>query len=125
LNNNEYLSEDEVKNIIKQYLERNGWNVEIAYGKAAGIDINAQKEDKRWIIEVKGCGSSPQMRRNYFFSVLGDLLQRMSVEEFKYSIAFPKIDQFEKLWENLPNLAKTRTTITCLFADFNGSVIEK
>lgn len=67
MNNNEYLSEDEVKNIIKQYLERNGWNVEIAYGKAADIDINAQKEDKRWVIEVKGCGSSSQMRRNYFF----------------------------------------------------------
>ena len=125
MNKNEYLSEDEVKNIIKQYLVRNGWNVEIAYGKTAGIDIDAKKEDKRWIIEVKGCGSRYQMRRNYFFSVLGDLLQRMNVEEFKYSIAFPKIDQFEKLWENLPNLAKTRTTITCLFADFNGNVIEK
>jgi len=49
----------------------------------------------------------------------------MNDEKIKYSIAFPKIDQFEKLWENLPNLAKTRTTITCLFANFNGSVIEK
>ena len=67
MNGNEFLSEDEVKNIINKNLEKSGWSVEIAFGNKTGIDIDAQKENKQWIIEVKGCGSSPQMRRNYFF----------------------------------------------------------
>jgi hypothetical protein len=64
------------------------------------------------------------MRVNYFLGVLGELLQRMSDPEAKYSIALPDLPQFRRLWERLPELAKRRTTISALFVSGSGDVEE-
>ena len=119
------LSEDELKEFIKTHLENNGWTVNIAWGKKHGIDIDAYREKQRWIIEVKGCGSRSAMRVNYFISVLGELLQRMDDKNAKYSIAFPDMKQFRKLWNKLHSLAKEKTNISCLFVDQQGNVMEE
>ena len=100
------------------------WSTEIAWGKARGVAIVAQRDGVRWIIEVKGRGSRPQMRVSYFIGMLGELLQRMSDPDAKYSIAFPDMPQFRGLWSRLPALAKSRTTITALFVDEAGTVAE-
>jgi hypothetical protein len=71
-----------------------------------------------------GCGSRQPMRVNYFLAARGELLQRMDDEQARYSIALPDLPQFRWLWERLPKLAKSRTTITALFVRENGSVIE-
>jgi hypothetical protein len=64
------------------------------------------------------------MRLNYFLGVLGELLQRMDDDSARYSIALPDLPQFRGLWERLPRLAKSRTTVTALFVRENGSVID-
>lgn len=120
----ERLSEDELKEHLDEWLQSNGWITRIAWRLARGIDIEASRDGKRWLIEVKGLGSRQPMRVNYFLAALGETLQRMADADAKYSIAFPDIPQFRGLWSRLPELAKSRTTITALFVSSEGVVSE-
>lgn len=120
----ERLSEDELKEYLDTWLQTQGWSTRIAWRKSRGIDIEASQGGKRWLIEVKGLGSRNAMRVNYFLGILGETLQRMADPAAKYSIALPDIAQFRGLWSRLPELAKTRTTITALFVSPDGVVRE-
>jgi hypothetical protein len=118
------LSEDDVKLKLQAWLEGLGWKVTVTWGRGQGIDIDALQSGRRWVIEAKGRGSLDPMRVNYFLGVLGELLQRMSDPEAKYSIALPDIPQFRRLWNRLPELAKRRTGISALFVNDSGRVEE-
>jgi hypothetical protein len=117
-------SEDKLKHWVRDWLVSGGWQVEVAWAKQRGIDISADRDGKRWIIEVKGIGSRPEMRVNYFIGMLGETLQRMQDPAAKYSICVPDAPQFRNLWSRLPQLAKQRTGITALFVDVSGKVSE-
>ena len=116
------LQEEDIKHILANFLISEGWNIKVAWGHQQGIDIDAQKNEKRWIIEVKGPGSRQPMRVNYFISILGETLQRMNDTTARYSIALPDIEQYRKLWDKLPKLAKERTTIDLILVDENGNI---
>ena len=116
------LSEDEVKGVLVTWLKARGWDTKIAWGNAQGIDIDAHRGTERWIIEVKGPGSRQPMRVNYFIGILGETLQRMSDSKARYSIAFPDIPQYRRLWHRLPHLAKKRTGISLLLVTKAGKV---
>ncbi|MCT2195991.1 MarR family transcriptional regulator [Paenibacillus sp. p3-SID1389] len=118
------LREDNLKQILKDYLHSDGWETQIAWGRVPGIDINAIRGNERWIIEVKGLGSSNAMNVNYFLGVLAETLQRMDDPNAKYSIALPDVKQFRNLWNRLPLLAKKRTGISAIFIDEAGNVNE-
>jgi len=118
----EALSEDEIKEVLKKWLEERGWNTKIAWGSSPGIDIEAVMPGKRWVIEVKGPGSRPQMRVNYFLAILGETLQRMDDPSARYSIALPDLPQYRRLWERLPDLAKSKTGISILFVAQDGKI---
>ena len=79
---------------------------EIDWSSTHGIDIQAKRDLEKWIIEVKGSQPSNPLYINYFLSVLGEILQRMDDPVCKYSIALPDIEQFHRLWERLPLLAR-------------------
>jgi hypothetical protein len=119
------FSEDEIKKAIKDWLEKEKWTVQVAWGKTRGADIEAHRGNECWIIEAKGHGTRNPMRVNYFLMVLGEILQRMGDKNAKYSIGLPNYEQFQKLWTKLPQLVKTKTGITCLFVDSNGRIVEK
>jgi hypothetical protein len=118
------LNEDNIKRVLKEYLHAKGWETQVSWGKTPGIDINAIRGTERWIIEVKGLGTSNPMNVNYFLGVLAETLQRMDDPNAKYSIALPDVKQFRNLWTKLPLLAKKRTGITALFIDEQGNVSE-
>lgn len=118
------LSEDELKEVLHRWLTQNGWQSQVAWAKARGVDIRATREGQQWLIEVKGLGSRQAMRVNYFIAILGETLQRMADPAAKYSIALPDVPQFRGLWERLPALAKSRTAITALFVTPDGLVTE-
>ena len=109
------MHEDAIKAILNDYLIANGWETKVAWGKTHGIDVEAFKGTKRWIIEAKGCGSLNPMRVNYFLSIIGETLQRMDDPNARYSIALPDIKQYRNLWDRLPELAKQRTMIDIIF----------
>lgn len=116
------LSEDEIKEVLERWLAADGWTSKVAWGRTAGIDIDAKRGRERWIIEVKGPGSLSAMRVNYFLAILGEVLQRMDAADVKYSIALPDLKQYRGLWERLPALAKARTTISLLLVNTAGEV---
>lgn len=118
----EYLQEEDVKRIINDYLIRDEWNTKVAWGHQHGTDIEAVKNNKRWIIEVKGSGSRQPMRVNYFLSILGEILQRMDDSNARYSIALPDIEQYRRLWDRLPKLAKERTRIDLILVDAKENI---
>ncbi len=118
-------SEDDIKRALHDWLTAAGWQVKVAWGRERGIDIEAVRGNERWVIEVKGSGSLDAMRVNYFLMMLGELLQRMSDSDARYSIALPDLKQFRGLWHRLPRLAKARTGITALFVTASGEVREE
>lgn len=118
------LSEDILKKHLQSWLEQQGWETSVAWGKKPGVDILGTKNGNFWAIEVKGIGSRNAMRVNYFLAILGETLQRMKDENAKYSIALPDIQQYRNLWSRLPVLAKKRTGITMLFIDHTGHICE-
>ena len=108
--------EDQVQQTLATYLRSLGWTIRhLAHGKSHGVDIEAECGGQRWLIEVKGSGSRPEMRQNYFLNVLGQILCRMNDPAAQYSIAVPDTPQFRKLWSRFPAEAKSRTQITALF----------
>jgi cytochrome c553 len=121
--NADNLSEDDVKHFLEKWLIVEGWQVQIAWGHSQGVDIEARKGTKHWLIEAKGSGSLHPMRVNYFLSVIGESLQHMSDPDASYSIAFPDMQQFRNLWGRLPALAKSRTQISALFVGKDGNVV--
>jgi len=118
------IAEDEVKLLIGRWLERGGWEISIAAGREPGPDILARQGSRSWTIEVKGSGSRSQMRVNYFLSALGQILQRMNSDKTRYSVAFPDMPQYRRLWQRLPREAKRRTGISALFVGAGGEVDE-
>jgi hypothetical protein len=115
-------SEDSIKHHISEWLKSSGWDVTVKWGKERGIDILAEKTHQRWIIEAKGIGSYQPMRVNFFLSALAELLQRMDDPKAQYSIALPDVQQYRRLWDRLPLLAKQRTSITAIFVDADGKI---
>lgn len=118
----EPLSEDFVKAAMRTWLEEKGWSTQIAWGKERGIDILAQKEGQRWVIEAKGKGAYQQMSNNYFLGVIGTLMQKMDDPKARYSLAFPRIGVFTRLWDRLPDVPKLRLSLSVFFVDEHGSV---
>jgi hypothetical protein len=82
------LSEDEVKQGAKEYLEAAGFHVTVAWGR---------------------------QQVNYFLGALGELLQRMSDPEATYGLALPDSQQYRGLAARLPALAWQRLRLTVLF----------
>ena len=111
----DFIAEDDVKRTLQKWLEASGWAVKVVFGKGRGIDIEATRGPRRWVIEAKGQGSLSAMRVNFFLGALGELLQRMSDPQARYSIAMPDLPQYRRLWERVPRLAKERTGVSALF----------
>lgn len=118
----EPLQEEDIKHILADKLTAEGWDVKIAWGHTQGVDIDARRGNERWMIEIKGPGSRNEMRNNYFIGILGEMLQRMDDPNARYTIAFPDIEKFRRLWNDLPELAKKRTTIDLLLVDPQGNI---
>ena len=115
------MDEQAVIRALRQWLRKRGWRVRT---QNRGADIVAKRGRETWIIEAKGAPQRPQQRRNYFLDALGEILQRMDSCRTKYSVAFPYVEPYIRLWDKLPRCAKHRTRLTALFVDEDFDVRE-
>jgi hypothetical protein len=120
----EEIPEKKIKQVLGDYLATRGWHIDTARGNIHGADIEARRGTDRWIIEVKGSGAYNPLRVSDFLSVLGEILQRMDEPYCKYSVALPDMEQFRRLWDRLPPLARSRMGTTALFVNPDGNVAE-
>lgn len=119
-------TEDEVNEALRAWLLTQGWTIEsFCPGNQRGIDVVARRGEERWLIEVKGSGKTPQVEQNYMYGNLGQLLFKMTDAQAKYSVAFPDMPKFTRMWGRLPQVARERTKITALFVSVVGEVREE
>jgi hypothetical protein len=109
------LTEDEVKQGAKEYLEAAGFRVTVAWGRQRGIDIRAVSGAEVMLLEAKGSAVNPPQQVNYFLGALGELLQRMSDASATYGLVLPDSQQYRGLAVRLPALAWQRLRLTVLF----------
>lgn len=111
----EGLTESELKTVLAFHLRNKGFNVKVTHRGSHGPDIVAQMKDKKIVIEVKGEGSSPTMRENYFLAIIGEICKRMKDPHADYMLALPAHKDFVNKALNLPKLAKQRLGIKFIF----------
>ncbi|HXZ94467.1 MAG TPA: hypothetical protein VEG28_00950 [Dehalococcoidia bacterium] len=118
------LSENEIEQILRFHLIVQDWDVKITTRSNHHSDVVAVRGSERWVIEVASMKDSSLI--NSFVAALGELLQRMDVDgpHGKYTVAFPDIKPFRRLWERLPSLMKRKTGITAIFIDETGKITE-
>jgi len=116
------VTEDQVKAAVAGWLENDGWEVEVRWGRERGIDILAVRAGQRWVIEAKGEAKPGPQHVNYFLGVLGELVQRMDDDQARYGLALPDHRQYRGLVERLLALARRRLTLDVFFADRDGNV---
>jgi len=108
-------TEDEVKLRLFRYFEERGAQVEVRYGHLQGPDLVVFQGGRKLVIEAKGIGKHSTMQRNYFLSVLGEILRRMSDPNARYAVAFPDHPQYRRLWNRLPAWVKRHLRLTAFF----------
>lgn len=109
------LTEDEVKAAVKEDLVARGYEVEVAWGRAPGVDIVARRHDGRILLEAKGEAANPPQQVNYFLGAIGELVQRLDDPDARYGLALPDHRQYRGLVTRLPHLAWTRLHLVVLF----------
>jgi len=109
------LTEDEVKQGTKEFLEAEGFHVTIAWGRDRGVDIQAVSSSGIVLLEAKGSAQNPPQQVNNFLNALGELLQRMAEPDAMYGLALPDNAQYRGLVDRLPQLAWERLRLTVLF----------
>jgi hypothetical protein len=114
------LTEDDVKTAVKTALEDRGFTVNVAWGHARGVDIEARSDAEHLYIEAKGDAPTPQMQGNYFLGALGELLQRMSDPEAEYGLALPDNNRYRGLVRRLPDLVVDRLHLHTFFVSVSS-----
>jgi hypothetical protein len=105
------LQEDEVKAAVRDHLEAQGYDVDVAWGHERGIDIEARRPGDRILIEAKGEVLSDQQQGNYFIGALGELVQRLADPNARYGLALPDNRRYRGLVQRLPALARQRLNL--------------
>jgi hypothetical protein len=119
------LGEDSVNDLLAAWLISQRWDLQSrARGHSRGVDIVAQSEGRLWSIQVKGEGKHRNAQQNNFIDALGQTLYAMDDSDKKYSIAFPDLPAYRRLWSRVPECARGRTGITALFVGASGQVEE-
>jgi hypothetical protein len=116
------ITEDEVKEAVRAFLVRRGFDVTVAWGRVRGIDIDARHADgRRYVIEAKAeVGTNGAQQVNYFLGMLGELVQRMDDAHASYGIAMPANRQYRGLVDRLPALAKERLRLSVFWVSREG-----
>lgn len=117
------VTEDEVKQAMKDLLEADGYRVTVAWGHTRGIDIEAARSGSRLAIEAKGEAPAGPQQHNYFLNALGELVKGIDDPDAEYGLALPDNRQFVGLVERLPALARERLRLRVWLVRRDGATL--
>lgn len=114
------ITEDDVKRAVAAHLEAEGYIVEVKWGAARGIDIDARRGGERLIVEAKAEVAKQPQQVNYFLNALGELTQRMADPTARYGLALPDNPQYRGLVRRLPAHARGLLGLLVFFVRRQG-----
>jgi hypothetical protein len=109
------LTEDEVKEAVRNYLRSQGYEVRVAWGHERGVDIVATSGSDHLFLEAKGEANLPPQQVNYFLGALGELVQRMDDRTARYGLALPDNRHYRRLVSRLPAHAREQLRFVAYF----------
>jgi hypothetical protein len=113
------MQEEQVIEYLTAWLQAEGWEVNIA--QHHGVDIEATRVGRRWLIEVKGDGNCNNQNVN-FMTAIGQIISRMTDENSDYSIAMPDSQIWRHLWANVPPRIAQLLKLSAIFVDEQGEI---
>lgn len=118
------ITEDEVKRAVSDHLIAQGFQVDVAWGRTRGIDIDARQDGRRVIVEAKGeVAAAGAQQVNYFLNALGELIQRMDDPNATYGLALPDHRQYRGLVLRLPAVARERLNLAIFWVRREGGTL--
>jgi hypothetical protein len=108
------LAEDEVKRAVEAALWVDGWSLEMLWGYARGVGIEACHGTERLMLEIRGEGTLAPMRVNFLLGAWGELLQCIDTPHAGYGLTLPTHRQFVGLVLRLPVWVRARPNL-CFF----------
>lgn len=114
------LTENQIKRAVREYLIAQGYRVHVAWGHTRQVDIHAERDGERLLLEAKGQVERRPQQSNDFLGALGELLQRMTDPNATYGLALPDHPQYRTLVQRLPELIWDRLNLVVYFVSGSG-----
>jgi hypothetical protein len=114
------LTENQVKRAVREHLIAQGYRVHVAWGHTRQVDIRAERDGERLLVEAKGHSSRRPQQNHDFLGALGELLQRMDDPDATYALALPDQPQYRTLVQGLPELIWDRLNLVVFFVSGAG-----
>jgi hypothetical protein len=114
------LTENQIKRAVREYLIAQGYRVHVAWGHTRQVDIHAERDGERLLLEAKGQVERRPQQSNDFLGALGELLQRMTDPDATYGLALPDHPSYRALVARLPELIWGRLNLVVYFVSGSG-----
>lgn len=114
------LTENQVKRAVREHLISKGYRVHVAWGHTREVDIHAERDGERLLLEAKGQTNRRPQQSHDFLGGLGELLQRMDDPDATYGLALPDHPQYRALVQRLPELIWDRLNLVVYFVSGIG-----
>jgi len=112
---NVYPNEAFIQEAIEQHFVMNGFSIE----KDGQIDLIAEKNDEKWIVEAKGMTSQINVDFN---TCIGQLAKSMASPLMNYAIALPNEIKYKHQSMKLPNYFRTISNLHIIVVDENAQI---
>lgn len=104
---------------IQEAIEHYFLSYDFIINASGHVDLIAEKENERWIIEAKGLTSSVGVDFN---TCLGQLIKSMKDSKTIYAIAVPKIDSYKRHCEMISDYFRKLVGLHISVVDRTGNV---
>ena len=114
------LTENQIKRAVREHLIAQGYRVHVAWGHSRDVDIHAERDGERLLLEAKGQVVRRPQQSNDFLGALGEILQRMDDPDATYGLALPDHPQYRALVQRLPELIWDRLNLVVYLVSGSG-----
>ncbi|QRN85831.1 hypothetical protein JR334_00925 [Clostridia bacterium] len=110
-----YPNEAFIQEAIENYFSNEGFEIQ----KDGQIDLIAEKNDEKWIIEAKGMTSQITVDFN---TCIGQLVKNMESSTWNYAIAIPYEDKYKVQCMKLPDYFRNNNNLYIIIVNENAQI---